>query len=74
MVAYRNFCNKIWNAVKYMRMQTGDFDFQPNATANPTGKESKCDLWVLSRLGEAVATIDQAMKVRRSSKLDNYAH
>ena len=27
---YRNFCNKIWNAFRFIEMQVGNHDYQPN--------------------------------------------
>eukprot|EP00042_Codosiga_hollandica_P044314 m.434676 g.434676 ORF g.434676 m.434676 type:complete len:1081 (-) comp56759_c0_seq4:1545-4787(-) len=59
---YRTFCNKIFNAVKYLRMQVGDFTFVPNASAEPSGNESKIDLWILSRLSNTVAAVEKGLK------------
>ena len=30
---YRNFCNKIWNAFRFIEMQVGNNDYQPNETS-----------------------------------------
>jgi valyl-tRNA synthetase len=47
---YKNFCNKIWNAARYVLMNTeeisaGDAEF------------SAADLWIRSRFDETVATV-----------------
>jgi valyl-tRNA synthetase len=47
---YKNFCNKIWNAARYVLMNTedisdGDVEF------------SAADLWIRSRFDETVATV-----------------
>jgi valyl-tRNA synthetase len=53
VVAYRNFCNKIWNATKLSFMVIGD-NFSPSATNAPLGTESAIDKWILSRLAAAI--------------------
>ncbi len=40
----RNFCNKLWNAARYVLMSTSDFDIQPVAAS------SAADRWIISRL------------------------
>ncbi|XP_015790635.1 valine--tRNA ligase [Tetranychus urticae] len=49
---YRSFCNKLWNAVKFSLMTLGP-DFKPNSKHNITGRETRLDLWLLSRLRTA---------------------
>jgi valyl-tRNA synthetase len=65
--AYRNFCNKLWNATKlgFMVMgllpkPTGEPHTAPafhplSASKSTTGKESFVDQWILSRLQVAIA-------------------
>lgn len=55
---YRSFCNKLWNAVKFSLMTFGP-DFKPNLVHKLTGKETRLDLWLLSRLYTATETCNK---------------
>lgn len=57
---YRNFCNKLWNAIKFTMMTLKD-DFKPNpANQILTGSESKMDLWILSCAHQATKTVNES--------------
>lgn len=62
MVAYRYWCNKLWNAIKFAMMNLPE-GFQPPASEEALGAEQlpPACRWMLSRLNNAVATI---IKVR----------
>jgi len=53
VAAYRNFCNKLWNATKFAMMTLGE-NFKPNASPDLTGNESPIDRWILSKLNGAI--------------------
>ncbi|HHX83064.1 MAG TPA: valine--tRNA ligase [Pseudomonadaceae bacterium] len=56
MEGYRNFCNKIWNAARYVFMQTEtDVPTRPSAAAH----YSRADLWIQSRFQTALAKVDE---------------
>ena len=55
MEGYRNFCNKIWNASRYVLSHTADHDLSV-ADASP----SLADLWIKSRLEATLAQIEEA--------------
>ena len=67
---YRNFCNKLWNAARYVFMNTEgrDFSIGPATTGHsiPTAEieRSAADRWILSRL--------QKTKLAVSNALENY--
>eukprot|EP00911_Craspedida_sp_UC1_P001454 UC1_evm2s1097 len=67
---YRTFCNKIWNAVKFVLMQISGgaggagsgndaAAYVPNASAVGTGIT---DRWILSRLAYAVSEVNRALE------------
>jgi len=57
---YRNFCNKLWNAARYVLMNV---EGQRSATDNPT-ELSLPDRWIRSRLGKTIEAFE--------SHLNNY--
>ncbi|OQW76896.1 MAG: valine--tRNA ligase [Proteobacteria bacterium ST_bin11] len=59
---YRNFCNKLWNAARYVLMNTED---QDNGIDCAECTYSQADLWVLSRLNQTIASTNDAIKSYR---------
>jgi valyl-tRNA synthetase len=48
----RNFCNKLWNAARFVLMQTEDQTVQYNEKAQPV------DRWILSRMNRMVSEVE----------------
>ena len=60
VVAYRHWCNKLWNAIKFAMINLGD-DFVPATNLhNPQQLPFGCQ-WILSRLTAAVDSTIQAL-------------
>ncbi|TAK61688.1 valine--tRNA ligase [Methylobacter sp.] len=58
---YRNFCNKLWNAARYVLMNTEE---QDNGLSGAPCKYSQVDRWITSRLHQVTAVTSNA--------IDNY--
>ncbi len=60
---YRNFCNKIWNAARYVLMNTEGRDTGTDASAPVT--LSLADRWIRSRLQHAEQVANEAIQAYR---------
>ena len=64
---YRNFCNKLWNAAKFVLMHAGD-----TTAAEPAPSElGPADRWIQSRASRLIATAHRAISDYR---FDRYAN
>jgi valyl-tRNA synthetase len=49
----RNFCNKLWNAARYVLMSTADH------TVSPVSPSSAADRWIMSRLNDMTGEVSR---------------
>ena len=49
----RNFCNKLWNAARYVLMSTQDHEI------GPVGATGSCDRWIISRQHQMIARVQE---------------
>lgn len=59
MEGYRNFCNKLWNAARYVLMQTEQAEITDGYIY------SLADRWILSQLQETIRTVTHYFKTYR---------
>jgi len=63
---YRNFCNKLWNAARYVLMNTEEHDLGFN---NNEIEFSTADRWIQSRLQHTIETVHKAVAVYRFDQM-----
>ena len=60
---YRNFCNKLWNASRFVFMNLEDY--KGSCVLDKRSKFSSADLWILSRLNRATKEVNEALEAFR---------
>ncbi|MBI5637588.1 MAG: valine--tRNA ligase [Nitrospinae bacterium] len=65
---YRNFVNKLWNASRFVLMNSGDYDGTADLSKM---KLEVADRWILSRLQKTIAEADAALEQYRFNDLAN---
>ena len=63
---YRNFCNKLWNAARYVLMNTEEFDCAIN---HGNYELSIADRWIISRLQEVEQEVSLDIKEYRFDQM-----
>ncbi|NXT51941.1 SYVM protein, partial [Pluvianellus socialis] len=61
ILGYRHFCNKVWNAVKFVLAALGS-QFEAHHPPEETVPEQPMERWVLSRLVQAVGECGRHME------------
>jgi len=69
---YRNFCNKIWNASRYVLMNSEQKTLDHDAIREQ--RLTVADRWILSRLNQAVAEVHQGMAGYRFDLVSQAIH
>jgi valyl-tRNA synthetase len=59
VAGYRNFCNKLWNAARFVTMAVGE---APLAGPALPSDLSVADRWIRSRLGHTLAAVEEALR------------
>ncbi|MDA8590442.1 valine--tRNA ligase [Luminiphilus sp.] len=59
MEGFRNFCNKLWNAARYVLMNTESFSHEADFTRSLT------DRWILSRLQDTIGETSKSIELYR---------
>ena len=65
---YRNFCNKLWNATRYVLMNTQD---QALAATDSREHQSFADRWILGLLGQLSADVEKGYADYRFDNISN---
>lgn len=73
MQGYRRFCNKIYQATKYV-LGNLPKDFVPQAKGGKTGKESLPERWILHKFTTAAKQINEALDAREFSRSTSLAY
>lgn len=63
VAGYRKFCNKIFQATKFVLMRLGD-DYTPPAKAGLSGNETLVEKWILHKMNECAKTLNEKLEKR----------
>ncbi len=63
---YRNFCNKLWNATRFIHMQCDQHAPYPNIT---DVELDICDEWILTSMHHLIADVEQQLEHYRFDQL-----
>ena len=69
---YRNFCNKIWNAARYVLMNTEQKELDRDSISER--RLTVADRWILSRLQQAIAEVHDGMANYRFDLVSQAIH
>ncbi|VVA98459.1 unnamed protein product [Arabis nemorensis] len=69
VVGYRQWCNKLWNAVRFAMMRLGD-DYTPPQTLSPETMPFSCQ-WILSVLNKAISKTVESLNAFEFSDAAN---
>ncbi|MEW6439951.1 MAG: valine--tRNA ligase [bacterium] len=69
---YRFFMNKIWNAVRFIRMNLEGWDPPPAAAEAP--EPSLLDRWILSRLADTIRRVREALDACKFNEAAHYLY
>jgi valyl-tRNA synthetase len=62
---YRNFCNKLWNAARFVLMLETATDAAANSGLVGDAELSIADRWIISRFASTLATVDASLREYR---------
>ncbi len=60
---YRNFCNKLWNAARFVKMNTSDLEFQKESM--DSANLNLIDKWIQSRLNKTIDSVENNFNAYR---------
>jgi valyl-tRNA synthetase len=58
---YRNFCNKLWNAARFVTLVLGADGAAPGADTSTAGELTLADRWIRARFGRTLGTVESAL-------------
>lgn len=71
---YRNFCNKIWNAYRFVSMHLSEGDADGLRGGKLPSPADLADRWVLSRLQDVIASVTEALENYRFSDAASHVY
>jgi len=71
---YRNFCNKIWNAYRFVSMHLTEGDADGLRGGKLPSPADLADRWVLSRLQDVIASVTEALENYRFSDAASHVY